>query len=70
VLMLGGVNNMGSLSSAMHLFGAIAVTLIGMAFFFAIVGVFGLSAAILALVLFIALAFVLFRRPQTEGIPR
>jgi NO-binding membrane sensor protein with MHYT domain len=69
VLVLGGVS-MGSLISAMHLFGAIAVTFIGMGFFFAIVGVFGLPAAILALVLFIALAFVLFRRPQAEGIPR
>ena len=67
--MLGGVS-MGRLISAMHLFGAIVVTLIGMGFFFAIVGVFGLPVAILALVLFIALAFVLFRRPQTEGIPR
>ena len=67
--MLGGVS-MGRLISATHLFGAIAVTLIGMGFFFAIVGVFGLPVAILALVLFIALAFVLFRRPQTEGIPR
>jgi hypothetical protein len=41
-----------------------------MGFFFAIVGVFGLPAAIVALVLFIALAFVLFRRPQAGGIPR
>jgi hypothetical protein len=69
VLMLGGMS-MRSLISAMHLFGAIAVTLIGMGFFFAIVGVFGLPAAIVALVLFIALAFVLFRRPQAGGIPR
>jgi hypothetical protein len=67
--MLGGMS-MRSLISAMHLFGAIAVTLIGMGFFFAIVGVFGLPAAIVALVLFIALAFVLFRRPQAGGIPR
>jgi hypothetical protein len=67
--MLGGMS-MRSLIFAMHLFGAIAVTLIGMGFFFAIVGVFGLPAAIVALVLFIALAFVLFRRPQAGGIPR
>ena len=67
--MLGGVS-MRSLISAMHLFGAIAVTLIGVGFFFAIVGVFGLAAAIVALLVFIALASVLFRRPQAEGIPR
>jgi hypothetical protein len=67
--MLGGVS-VRSVISAMHLFGAIAVTLIGAGFFFAIVGVFGLPAAIVALVLFIALAAVIFRRPQAEGIPR
>jgi hypothetical protein len=54
----------------MHFFGAIAVTLMCIGFFFAIVGVFGLPAAIVALVLFIALAAVIFRRPQAEGIPR
>jgi hypothetical protein len=69
VLVLGGLS-MRSVISAMHLFGAIAVTLIGIGFFFAIVGVFGLPAAIVALVLFIALAAVLFRRPQAEGIPQ
>jgi hypothetical protein len=69
VLVLGGVS-MRSVISAMHLFGAIAVTLIGIGFFFAIVGVFGLPPAIVALVLFIALAAVIFRRPQAEGIPR
>jgi hypothetical protein len=67
--MLGGVR-VRSLISAMHLFGAIAVTLIGVGFFFAIVGVFGLAVAIVALLVFIALASVLFRRPQAEGIPR
>ena len=67
--MLGGIG-MRSLISAMDLFGAIAATLIGVGFFFAIVGVFGLPAAIVALVLFIALASVIFRRPQAEGIPR
>jgi hypothetical protein len=69
VLVLGDIS-MGSLTSAMHLFGATAAALIGIGFFFAIVGVFGLPAAIAALVLFIALASALFRRPQTEGIPR
>src|SRR5258708_10633502 len=39
-----------------HLIGAITVILAGVVFFFAIVGVFGLPAAIIALVLFIALA--------------
>jgi hypothetical protein len=61
---------MRGLISAMHLVGAIAVTLIGIGFFFAIVGVFGLAAAIVALALFVALASVLFRRPQAEGVPR
>ena len=69
MLMLGDIS-VRSVISAMHLFGAIAVTLIGIGFFFAIVGVFGLPAAIGALVVFIALASVLFRRPQAEGIPR
>ena len=69
MLMLGGVSMRG-LISAMHLFGAIAATLIGVGFFFAIVGVFGPPVAIVALVVFIALASVLFRRPQAGGIPR
>jgi hypothetical protein len=67
--MLGDVS-MRSLTSAMRLFGAIGATLIGIGFFFAIVGVFGLPAAIAALAVFIALASMLFRRPQAEGIPR
>ena len=66
MLMLGCVSMRG-LISAMHLFGAIAVTLIGIGFFFAIVGVFGLRAAIGAAILFIALALSIFRRPQAEG---
>ena len=69
MLLLGDLS-VRNVISAMHLFGAIAVTLVGIGFFFAIVGVFGLPAAIAALVLFIALASALFRRPQTEGIPR
>jgi hypothetical protein len=69
VLVLGGVS-MRSLISAMHLSRAIAITLIGIGFFFAIVGVFGLPMAIVALVVFIALAAAIFRRPQAEGIPR
>jgi hypothetical protein len=69
VLVLGGMS-MRRRISVMLLFGAIAATLIGIGFFFAIVGVFGLPVAIAALVVFIALASVLFRRPQAEGIPR
>jgi hypothetical protein len=44
----------------------IALTLVGIAFFFAIIGVFGLPAAIGALVLFIALAICIFRRRPRE----
>jgi hypothetical protein len=69
MFLLGRVS-VRSVISAMHLFGAIAATLIGIGFFFAIVGVFGLPAAMVALALFIALASVLFRRPQAEGVPR
>jgi hypothetical protein len=38
--------------------------LAGGAFFFAIVGVFGLAAAIVALVAFVVLALLTYRRPQ------
>ena len=69
-MLLLGAMSVRSVISVMHLFGAIAAALIGIGFFFAIVGVFGFSAAIAALVVFIALAAVLFRRPQAEGIPR
>jgi hypothetical protein len=69
MLLLGDIS-VWTVIFVMHLFGAIAVTLIGIGFFFAIVGVFGMPAAIVALALFIALAAVLFRRPQAEGIPR
>ncbi|MFP3562835.1 hypothetical protein [Paraburkholderia sp. SIMBA_030] len=46
--------------------GAICATLLGVAFFFVIIGVFGLPASIIALTLFIALAVTISRRPQTE----
>jgi hypothetical protein len=46
--------------------GAIVAAVIGIAFFFVIVGVFGLSASIAALVLFAALAILIFRRSQAE----
>lgn len=42
----------------------LAVALVGGAFFFAIVGVFGLTVAVLALILFVAVALVLMRLPQ------
>jgi hypothetical protein len=44
--------------------GTLAVALVGGAFFFAIVGVFGLTVAVLALILFVAVALVLMRLPQ------
>ena len=47
--------------------GAVATTLIGTAFFFVIVGVFGLPASIGAGILFIVLALLIFRLPQAEG---
>ena len=47
--------------------GAVTATLIGTAFFFVIVGVFGLPASIGAGILFIVLALLIFRRPQAEG---
>ncbi len=46
--------------------GAALTTLLGLAFFNALIGVFGLSAAVIALLLFIALSVLIFRRPQTE----
>ncbi|MGQ7935972.1 hypothetical protein [Paraburkholderia sp. D1E] len=53
-------------TSTWHLLGTICATLLGVAFFFIIIGVFGLSASIIALALFIALAVAISRRPQTE----
>jgi hypothetical protein len=52
-----------------RLIGAVIVILLGVAFFFTIVGVFGLPAAIIGLVLFIALALLITRRAQAEGDP-
>jgi hypothetical protein len=43
------------------------VALIGVGFFFAIVGVFGLSTSIASLVVFILLALWIFLRPQPLG---
>jgi hypothetical protein len=54
------------LTPALRCFGNVAVTLIGVAFFFAIIGVFGLLTAIGALALFIVLALLSFRCHQAE----
>jgi hypothetical protein len=52
--------------SAWRAIGVVLTTLLGFAFFNALIGVFGLSAAVIALLLFIALAVLIFRLPQTE----
>jgi hypothetical protein len=46
--------------------GVVLTTLLGFIFFNALIGVFGLSAAVIALLLFIASAVLIFRRPQTH----
>jgi hypothetical protein len=46
--------------------GAGVATLLGVAFFFVIIGVFGLSASIAALLVFLVLAVFIFRRPQDQ----
>jgi hypothetical protein len=46
--------------------GAVVATLLGVAFFFMIIGVLGLSVSIAALMLFLALAVFIFRRPQDQ----
>jgi hypothetical protein len=45
-------------------------SLLGAAFFNIIIGVFGLSAAIVGLLLFISLAIVICRRPQKDSAPQ
>ena len=65
MLLLGGVS-MHTPTSRGHFVGAVLAALLGVAFFFAIVGVFGLPSSIAALLLFIALALMVFRRPQSE----
>jgi hypothetical protein len=47
--------------------GVVVTTLLGVAFFNTLIGVFGLPEAIIALVLFVSLAIVILRRPQTGG---
>ena len=46
--------------------GVVLATLLGFVFFNALLGVFGLSAAIIALLLFISLAVLIFLRPQPD----
>jgi hypothetical protein len=46
--------------------GAIVAALAGIAFFFVIVGVFGLPASMAALALFLTLAVLIFRRSTNE----
>jgi len=55
-----------ALSPILRFIGAMVVALIGATFFFAIIGVFGLAAAIAALALFLLAALLTFRRPQVE----
>jgi hypothetical protein len=52
--------------SARRAIGVVLATLLGFGFFNALLGVFGLPAAIIALLLFISLAVFIFLRPQTE----
>ena len=65
MLLLGGVS-VHTPTSTGHFVGAVLAALLGVVFFFAIVGVFGLPSSIAALLLFIALALMVFRRPQSE----
>ncbi len=46
--------------------GIAVAAVLGTGFFFFIIGVFGLSAAILALLLYIGVALLVFRRQQGE----
>jgi hypothetical protein len=52
--------------SARHAIGVVLATLLGIGFFNALLGVFGLPAAITSLVLFIFLAFLIFLRPLPD----
>jgi hypothetical protein len=52
--------------SARRAIGVVLATLLGIGFFNALLGVFGLPAAITSLVLFIFLAFLIFLRPQPD----
>jgi len=50
--------------------GILVTTVLGVAFFNTIIGVFGLAEAIIGLLLFVGLAILIFRRRQTEGAPQ
>jgi hypothetical protein len=65
MLLLGGVS-VHTPTSRGHFVGAVVVALLGVVFFFAIMGVFGLPSSIAALLLFVALALMVFRRSQSE----
>jgi hypothetical protein len=58
-----------ALASARRVVAAIVVALLGVAFFFALIGSFGLPAAIAALVVFLMVAFPIFGRPQAGRAP-
>lgn len=51
-------------TSAGRAVAVIIATLLGITSFFVIIGVFGLPASIAALVLFVVLSILIFRRPQ------
>jgi hypothetical protein len=55
-----------ALTSMRRYIGAAGATLAGVAYFFVIIGVFGLLASIIALLLFIAVALLAFGRSQSE----
>ena len=65
MLLLGGVS-MHTPTSKGHFVAAVVAALLGVVFFFAIVGVFGLPSSIAALLLFIALSLMVFLRPKSE----
>jgi hypothetical protein len=65
MFLLGGVS-MHSTNLRVHFVRAVVAALLGVAFFFAIVGVFGLPVSSAALLLFVALYLMVFRRPQSE----
>jgi hypothetical protein len=52
--------------SVRHAIGVVLAILLGIGLFNALLGVFGLPAAIIALLLFISLAVLIFLRPQPE----
>jgi hypothetical protein len=56
--------------SASRSFAAAIAALVGIVFFFVIIGVFGLPTSIVALVIFIALSITIFRLPQDEETQR